>query len=104
MKFCNVFGLINDSPEVHAEYKRRHDEIWPEMLEMIRNSGIKNYSIFNVGDKLIEYYESDLTIEEQAAQPKTEVKRRWDAYMSDILVYNPDGSSTALELMFDFNP
>ncbi len=71
---------------------------------MIRDSGIKNYSIFNVGDKLIEYYECDLTIEEQAARLKNEVKYRWDAYMRDILVYNSDGSSTALELMFDFNP
>ena len=104
MKFCNVFGLINDSPEVRAEYKRRHDEIWPEMLDLLRDSGLRNYNIFNVGDKLIEYYECDLTAEEQAARPKTEVKLRWDAYMSDILVYNPDGSSTALELMFDFNP
>lgn len=101
MKYCNVFGLINDSLEVRAEYKRRHDEIWPEMLELIHNSGLKNYSIWNVGDKLIEYYECDIPEEERKAKPKTEVKLRWDEYMSDILVYNPDGTSTPLELMFD---
>lgn len=28
-----------------AEYCRRHDEIWPEMLEMFRRAGIWNYSI-----------------------------------------------------------
>ena len=101
MKYCNVFGLINDSPEVRAEYKRRHDEIWPEMLELIHNSGLKNYSIWNVGDKLIEYYECDIPQEERKAKPKTEVKLRWDEYMSDIHVYNPDGTSTPLQLMFD---
>ena len=34
------------------EYIKRHDEIWPEMTEMLNESGIHNYSIWNVGDEL----------------------------------------------------
>lgn len=43
-----------------AEYCRRHDEIWPEMLEMFRRAGIRNYSIWQTGDTLFGYY--DVTI------------------------------------------
>ena len=42
-----------------AEYCRRHDEIWPEMLEMFRRAGIRNYSIWQTGDTLFGYYECD---------------------------------------------
>ena len=42
-----------------AEYRRRHDEIWPEMLEMFRRAGIRNYSIWQTGDTLFGYYECD---------------------------------------------
>jgi len=83
------------------EYIRRHDQLPEDMKALLTEAGIVNYSIWNVGDKLIEYYECDIPEDERKAKPKTEVKLRWDEYMSDILVYNPDGTSTPLELMFD---
>ena len=46
-------------PGKMAEYRRRHDEIWPEMLEMFRRAGIRNYSIWQTGDTLFGYYECD---------------------------------------------
>ena len=101
MKYCNVFGLINDTPEIRAEYKRRHDEIWPEMLDMIQKSGLKNYSIWNTGKYLVEYYECEDLAAASAYIRSCEVKQRWDAYMSDILVYREDGSSLPLDLMFN---
>ncbi|MBQ3049400.1 MAG: L-rhamnose mutarotase [Oscillospiraceae bacterium] len=103
MKFCNKFGLINDSPEVRKEYKRRHDEIWPEMVEMIKRAGLYNYNIWNVGDMLIEVYECDDLQKLQEVVGSSDVKKRWDAYMSDILVYNEDGSATPLDLMFNID-
>ena len=38
-----IMKLISGNEE---EYKRRHDEIWPELIEMLRSSGISDYSIF----------------------------------------------------------
>ena len=35
-----------------AEYKRRHDEIWPEMISLLKEAGICNYTIWNVGNEL----------------------------------------------------
>ena len=46
-------------PGKMAEYRRRYDEIWPEMLEMFRRAGIRNYSIWQAGDTLFRYYECD---------------------------------------------
>ena len=42
-----------------AEYKRRHDDIWPEMRAVLAAAGIRNYTIWNVGDTLFGYYECD---------------------------------------------
>ena len=39
------------------EYIRRHDEIWPEMKQMLHEAGVRNYSIWNVGGDLFGYYE-----------------------------------------------
>ena len=35
-----------------AEYRKRHDEIWPEMLEMMKNAGISNYTIWIYTEKI----------------------------------------------------
>lgn len=100
MKFLSEFAL---KPGTQAEYKKRHDEIWPEMQEMIVRSGIKNYSIWNLGERLVEYYECDDPQKAAETVRDCEVKKRWDEYMSDILILNEDGSMTPYVKMFDFN-
>lgn len=45
------------------EYCRRHDEIWPEMVDVLKSAGIKNYTIWNVGNELFGYYECEKGIE-----------------------------------------
>ena len=44
-------------PGKKAEYIRRHKEIWPEMVSVLKEAGIVNYSIFCCGDELFGYYE-----------------------------------------------
>ena len=45
---------------VKEEYKRRHDEIWPEMRQMLADAGLRNYSIWMMGDDMLfGYYETD---------------------------------------------
>ena len=41
------------------EYIRRHDQIWPEMRAVLADAGIRNYTIWNVGNELFGYYECD---------------------------------------------
>ena len=79
-----------------AEYKRRHDEIWPEMVEVLKRAGIKNYSIYNVGDRLFGYYECELGAEYAArVQGESEVVERWNEYMKDILELEGDPETGA---------
>lgn len=41
------------------EYVRRHNEIWPELTEVLRQAGIRNYTIWNCGSELFGYYECE---------------------------------------------
>ena len=64
-----------------AEYIKRHDEIWPEMVELLKKAGIKNYTIWNVGDTLFGYYECEYGIKFAAdTQSGSEVVDRWNEY------------------------
>jgi L-rhamnose mutarotase len=46
-------------PGNEAIYKKKHDEIWPEMLELMRRQGIRNFSIYRHGLTLFAYLERD---------------------------------------------
>lgn len=77
--------IMHVRPGSEQEYKRRHDEIWPEMLEAMTRAGIRNYTIFMHGTALFNYFECE---DWQAAVQKmgeTDVSARWGAYMSDIM-------------------
>ncbi len=46
-------------PGMQEEYKKRHDNIWPEMKEVLADAGIVNYSIWMQGEELFGYYECE---------------------------------------------
>lgn len=74
-----------------AEYKRRHDEIWPEMIDVLKEAGICNYSIWNVGNELFGYYECEKGAEFAAkVQAESPVVDRWNEYMKDVMVMEMD--------------
>lgn len=80
-----------------AEYRRRHDEIWPEMTEMLNAGHIHNYTIWNIGDELFAYMECDVTPEEsnQLLAAYKEVNERWQKHMEGLLVHKEgDGDLT----------
>lgn len=70
-----------------AEYVERHQQVWPEMLQALRDTGWQNYSLFLRDDGLlVGYVESaDLTAA-QAAMAATEVNARWQAEMAEFFV------------------
>lgn len=80
------------------EYKKRHDNLWPEMVEMIRQYGGKNYTIFldEETDVLFGYLEiEDADLWNKTAE--TEICKKWWAYMADIMDTNPDNSPVAVD-------
>ncbi len=88
------------------EYIRRHDNLPDDMKQLLTQAGIKNYSIWNVGNELFGYYECekgiDFAAKTQAASP---VVKAWDAYMADILVMEKDpitGAQLLLKQVFAF--
>lgn len=105
MKYCNVFYLIDDSEELRKEYKRRHDEIWPEMKELITEAGFYNYTIWNKGRELIDFYELNDLEHAQEVLAASDVKKRWDATMKDFILFdnNDNMISSPLKQMFEIN-
>lgn len=73
------------------EYIRRHDEIWPELVQVLREAGIVNYSIWLTDHELFGYYECTRGAEYAArVQAESPVVDRWNACMKDIMVMEMD--------------
>lgn len=89
------------------EYVRWHNEIWDEMKEVLHRAGIVNYSIWVEGDNLFGYYECTKGIAYAAkVQSESEVVKRWNEYMKDVMMMDVDketGAQPHLEQVFDFN-
>jgi L-rhamnose mutarotase len=82
--------VLEVRPGYEDEYKRRHDQIWPEMIETLRSAGIRNYSIFRHGLTLIGYFETDDLDATIAELGKSDVNRRWGEYMAPIMKIEVD--------------
>jgi L-rhamnose mutarotase len=91
-------------PGMQAEYKRRHDEIWPEMLALLKSAGIRNYSIWSDGRDVFGYYECEQGIAfAEKTQAGSPVVDRWNDYMQDVLDLEMDpetGAQPKLKQMF----
>lgn len=101
-RVCFTFGLV---PGAGPEYRRRHDEIWPEEVDVLRESGIVEYSIFLRGDDLYAFLTVAGSWDETLAYLKeSEVQRRWAAAMSDLIAWqvDPDGSFALADEVFRF--
>ncbi|WP_295767517.1 L-rhamnose mutarotase [uncultured Mucilaginibacter sp.] len=89
-------------PGFKDEYKKRHDEIWPELSALLKANGISDYTIF-----LDEETNTLFGVQIQSGQSSqdlgsTEIVQKWWAYMADIMDTNPDNSpvSTPLTKVF----
>ena len=91
-------------PGCKAEYIRRHNEIWPEMVEVLKSAGICNYTIYAAGEELFGYYECEKGVAfAEQAQANSPVVDRWNEYMKDILELEMDpetGAQPKLEPVF----
>lgn len=91
------------NPGVEAEYKTRHDEIWPELTALLKEAGISDYSIHLDRETHtlfgVLWRRHNHKMEELPLHP---VMQRWWAYMADIMEVLPNNEpvSTPLETVF----
>lgn len=68
------------------EYVRRHDEIWPELVALLKEAGICNYTIWTDGMTLFGYYECEKGIDFAAkTQANSPIVDKWNEYMKDVM-------------------
>lgn len=87
-------------PGKTEEYKKRHDEIWPELVALLKDSGISDYSIFLDEETNILF--GVLRSADDAKRedlPNHAVMQKWWAYMGDIMESNPDNSPVSKPLL-----
>ena len=83
-RICFTFELY---PGAEEEYKRRHDEIWPELVEAIQAAGIHNYTLFRRGTHVIAYAECHPDVATAFGKVgATDVNRRWAEWFRDLIV------------------
>jgi L-rhamnose mutarotase len=87
------------NPGQAEEYKRRHEAIWPELVELLHEAGVSDYTIHldEATDTLFAVLtrRADHTMDRL---PEHEVMQRWWAHMRDIMETHPDGEPVAIPL------
>lgn len=69
------------------EYIKRHNNIWPELVELLKEAGICNYSIWITGNEVFGYYECEKGAEYAAKkQAESPIVDKWNEYMKDVMV------------------
>jgi L-rhamnose mutarotase len=86
-------------PGCKAAYIKRHNEVWPEIVELIQRSGVSDYSIY-LDDETnilfgVQKVSGDTSSQDLGA---VEIQQKWWDYMSDIMEVNPDNSPVTVHL------
>jgi L-rhamnose mutarotase len=97
--------LLKVKAELAEEYRERHAQVWPEMLDALRASGWANYSLFLRPDGLlVGYLETEDFDGARKAMAATEVNARWQAdmgrYFEELDGVAPDAAMTPLTEVF----
>ena len=86
-------------PGCKAEYRKRHDEIWPELSELIRSTGVCDYSIFLDEETNILFGVQKVNGEGSSQDlGNNPIVMKWWKYMADIMETNPDNSPVTIPL------
>lgn len=100
-----VCFLLKVRPDRIEEYRRRHQQVWPEMLEALRSTGWHNYSLYLRPDGLlVGYLETEDFERARAGMQQHPVNARWQAEMAPFFEAleggAADASMVALEEVF----
>ncbi len=92
------------NPGTEAEYKRRHDAIWPELSALLKDAGVSDYSIHLDRESnalfAVLWRTDDHTMDDLPSHP---VMQRWWAHMADIMAVKPDNEPIAVPLVTVFH-
>ncbi|MDB5525008.1 MAG: L-rhamnose mutarotase [Rhizobium sp.] len=95
---------MNLNPGQAAEYKRRHDAIWPELAAMLKRAGASDYSIWLDEETnhlfAILKRPKDHTMD---ALPQEAIVRKWWDYMADVMGVEPDNTPVQIPLVKMFH-
>lgn len=83
-RYCQTMDL-RDNPELIAEYKRRHSQVWPEIIEGIKAVGILDMQIFLLGHRLMMIVDAPLDFQWDEAMSRLATlprQQEWETYMS----------------------
>jgi L-rhamnose mutarotase len=81
------------------EYKKRHNELWPQLETLLKTTGIEDYSIFLDETTNSLFGVLKISIEESLLNlPEHPVMQQWWAYMKDIMESNDDNSPVSIPL------
>lgn len=91
-------------PGFEAEYKKRHDEIWPELSQVLADAGVSDYSIFLDEETLTLFASWKLTEDNTTADlPNHPMVKKWWAFMAELMETNPDNSPVCTSLIEVFH-
>jgi L-rhamnose mutarotase len=78
--------IMRIKPGTEEEYRRRHRQVWPELLADLKRAGCRNYSIYLRGTELFAYMEVADFQRYLEIMASSQTSERWEAMMSDILI------------------
>ncbi|RZK54516.1 MAG: L-rhamnose mutarotase [Pedobacter sp.] len=90
-------------PGFTAEYKKRHDEIWPELSALLKENGVSDYTIFLDEETNILFAVQQQNGSSSQDLGNTAIVQKWWAYMADIMDTNPDNSPVSKPLLEVFH-
>lgn len=92
------------NPGMEAEYRKRHDEIWPELVQLLKEAGISDYSIHLDPETHILFgvlwRRADHSMDDLPSHP---VMQRWWAHMADVMLVHADNAPVAKPLTSVFH-
>ena len=91
-------------PGFKEEYRKRHDEIWPELKLLLKENGVSDYTIF-LDEETDILFAVQKQVGNQSSQDlgSTEIVQKWWAYMKDIMDTNSDNSPVSKPLVEVFH-
>ena len=88
------------NPGCQAEYQRRHDAIWPELVDLLHQAGIVDYSIhLDVETNILFGVLWRSQPHGMEALPATQIMQKWWAHMADIMQTHPNNEPIATPLV-----
>jgi|SRR4051812_17812923 L-rhamnose mutarotase len=86
-------------PGKEEEYRRRHDSLWPELKDLLKESGISDYSIYLDEETNTLFGVMEIKNETKINElPNHRIMKKWWTYMKDIMETNEDHSPLSIPL------